>query len=131
MPRTARLRWANSEMHVGTIDEMDALLDTLHDDAVRTEPMLVSVELMPSGDSLSIGLGRDVSVLNYVAGTGDPPYFTSSGGPRGDATVHFFYMGEWSEYLLENAVPVGVARQAIRHFWATGKLDPNVAWEEV
>ncbi len=110
---------------------LDALLDEVHARATQDEPVLALVELQPSTDTLSIGLGRDVSVLNYVAGSGDPPYFTSSGGPDSEETVHYRYMGDWSEYPTKNTIPMAAARRAMRHFWLTGELDPSVAWEEV
>lgn len=127
----ARVTWDNEERLVASIGDLDALLDELHAEAVRGQPILVSVERSDNADSLSIGLGRDVSVLNYVSATGDPPYFSTCGGPLEDRTVHFMFMGDWSEFPLKNTIPLEAARRAMRHFWQTGALSPDVEWEEV
>ena len=110
----ATIRWEASEQKVGSIDEMDRLLDELH---TRGEPILAAVELKPSGDSLTIGLGREASVLNFVSGSGNPPYFTSRGSAERDDVVWFSFMGDLSEFPMHQTVPVSAARQAMRHFW--------------
>jgi len=128
-----KVTWGTSEQVIESVDALDALLEELHADALQSEPVLVTVELPHSGDSLSIGLGHHVSVLNSVSGSGDPPYLSSRGGPEDEegATVQFRYMGEWSEYPMKNVIPMDMARQAMRHFVRTGALDPAVAWEQV
>lgn len=126
-----KVSWDDAERPINSINELEALLDDIHGEAIRRRPCLASIELSPTGASLSIGLGREVSILNYVSGTGNPPYFSSSGGLSADEAVHFYFMGDWSEYPLRNTIPVEVARRAVRYFYQTGQLDPAVTWEEV
>ena len=71
--------WDQHERHLLSIHDVERLLDELHVDFSRTDPTLVTVELSESGASLAIGLGRERSVLNYISGSKDPPYFTSRG----------------------------------------------------
>lgn len=125
------ISWNNEKMRAGTIDEVEALLDLLHERFSNDEPTLVTVERASSGDSLSIGLGLDVSVMNYVRGDKNPPYYTTLGGGNVDKFVSFMFGGEWSEYPLRNAVPLSAARAAMRKFCETGELTTDVAWEEV
>ena len=76
---------------VKSLVELDSLLDRLHRDE---QPVMAVVESPANGDSLAIGLGRDVSVLNFVPGSGDPPYFTSLGADVRDEPVGLTCMGE-------------------------------------
>jgi Immunity protein Imm1 len=83
----------------------------------------------PDGAALSIGLGRDHSVLNYMSSP-YPPYFTSHDEEADtDGTVVFFYYGHWSEFPADAAVPMADAREAARRFFETGERPDNVAWQ--
>lgn len=125
-----RISWNNNEEHSESPQAVERLLDRLHA-SCRTTPTLVTVERTDNGDSLSIGLGSDKSVLNYVRGDQNPPYYTSSGGNHRDEAISFLFGGEWSEYPLRNAVPVSAAREAMALFCKTGELSKNIMWEEV
>jgi hypothetical protein len=91
----------------------------------------VTVERVDNGDSLSIGLGANVTVLNYVRGDQNPPYYTSSGGTDADETISFLFGAEWSEYPLKFAVSISTGRAAIKRFCETGQLLESVVWVEV
>jgi len=125
------ISWNEHEQRLDSPDEIDRLLDNLHKCFSSGDPTLVTVEREDTGDSLSIGLGRDMSVLNYVRGDKDPPYYTSTGGSDGDEAISFRFGGEWSEYSLRNAIPLSIARSAMRQFCETGELTKNIEWEEV
>ncbi len=89
------------------------------------------MERKDNGDSLSIGLGSDLSVLNYVRGDNNPPYYTSSGGSEEDRGISFLFGGELSQSPLRNTVPISTARAAMKRFCETGELSKDVIWEEV
>jgi len=126
-----KVQWAKRcERKVTSLTELDALLDDLHTKHQGDRAVLVTVESPESGDSLAIGVGRDLSVLNYVPGTGDPPYFTSLGNESAKGTIVFHFMGQWSEFSMRNAIPFDQARKAVRFFFETGKLSDKVKWEE-
>ena len=127
----ATVSWEETEQGVESIEDLEKLLDKLHAEAARGAPIMASVALQPSGDSLTIGLGLDVSVLNFVSGSGDPPYFTSRAGAEPDGVVCFRFMGDLSEFPMRQAVPMAAARRAVRYFWTTGVRDPEMMWEEV
>ena len=125
-----KARWAEKpEVAIGTVEELDRLLDQLQQENIPS-PVLVTVELQSSGDSLSIGLGRKESVLNFVSGSGNPPYWSSVGEHEEDEAVGFNFMGELSEIPLRHLIPLDLARQAVRDFVRTGKLSQIVKWEE-
>ena len=96
----------------------------------RDEPFLATV-VLGNGDGLAIGLGDDETVLAFVAGTGDPPYYVSR-GPRetDEPPLDFLYGGEWSEFPRRNAIPVALAREGMRTFVLEGRLPDFVGWEE-
>jgi len=122
--------WAERpEVAIGTVEELDRLLDRIQQENIPS-PVLVTVELQSSGDSLSIGLGRNESVLNFVSGSGNPPYWSSVGEHEEDEAVGFNFMGELSEIPLRHLIPLDLARQALRDFVRTGKLSQIVKWEE-
>jgi hypothetical protein len=124
------IEWSQHQQKAASIQDVERILDKLHADFAREDPQLVTVELNETGESLAIGLGRDRSVLNYMSGNKNPPYFTSIGELEADASIEFQFGGEWSEFPIRSSVPVSIARQAMRHFCATGKLSTAVQWEQ-
>ncbi len=69
-------------------------------------------------------------MLNFVPGSGDPPYFSSVGDGDGDEVMEFSFMGELSEIPVRNAIPIAVARLAMGEFIETGALSKKVQWEQ-
>jgi hypothetical protein len=93
----AKITWRsdNAGLVVTSDDELRYVLSEAGHDAAR-QPLIAEVTL-DDGESLSIGLGREVSVLSYVGASKNPPYFSSQGSPRvkdGEGVV-FFYYGHW------------------------------------
>jgi hypothetical protein len=122
------LSWAENEnVPVHTVQELDERLDALDRQARASQPLVAGLE-RPDGAALSIGLGRDRSVLNYMRSP-DPPYFTSHDEQADtDGTVVFFYYGHWSEFPADAAVPMDDAREAARRFFRTGERPDNIDW---
>ncbi|PQO47339.1 Imm1 family immunity protein [Blastopirellula marina] len=122
-----KIQWnPDSEAEAASIAELDSILDAIH--AAR-RAVMVAVGSPSNGDSLAIGLGRTVSVLNFVPGTGDPPYFSSVGADERDESVEFSFLGAPSEFPMRNAISVDSARNAMREFFETGKLSSSIEWE--
>jgi Immunity protein Imm1 len=123
------LNWAQSEVAVGSVQELDALLDRLTIEAENDRPFMVALA-REDRSSLSIGLGRDESVASYVSGSWDPPYYISRGDPGRAEPIAFHYSGEMTEFPPWSAIPVEDAREAMRHFFTTGELWPELDWAE-
>ena len=113
--------WNNHMEDVASLDDVECLLDGVHRETFRGEAQLVTVERQSGGDSLTIGLGRDISILSYIPGDNNPPYLLSVGELQGDEVMVFRFMGDWSEFPLKNGLPIAVARAAMRHA-ATGRF---------
>lgn len=122
--------WTNNEVQLMSIQELNDLLDALETQFNVLEPTLVAVELDRDGSSLAIGLGGDLSVLNYIDGSGNPPYFTSVGREQAEETLSFQFMGELSEFPMRNAIGVSKARRAMTEFVKTGSLPSCIEWEQ-
>jgi hypothetical protein len=122
--------WDQNEVAVHSVRELDALLDRLSAEAERDTPFMVTLA-REDGSTLSIGLGRPESTASYVSGTFDPPYFASRGDGAGEgAPVEFVFSGEITEFPPWSVVPTEAARQALRVFFETGELSPEIDWEE-
>lgn len=118
--------WNNRMEDVASLDDVECLLDSIHRETFLGEAPLVTVERQLGGNSLTIGLGRDVSILSYIPGDSNPPYLVSVGELQGDEVIVFRFMGDWSEFPLKNGLPIAVARAAMRYFCRTGKLSESV-----
>lgn len=124
------ISWDAHEEHVDSLDAVERRLDQLQEKFRSGEPTLVTVVRANTGDSLSIGLGAELSVLNFVRGDKNPPYFTSAGTTNADGAISFRFGDEWSEYPLRAGVSIDRARAAVRRFCETGELSEIVTWEE-
>jgi hypothetical protein len=123
------LHWAQSEVAIGSVQELDDLLDRLTVEAEHDRPFMVTLA-REDGSTLSIGLGSDESVASYVAGSWDPPYYISRGDPGRAEPIAFHYSGEVTEFAPWSAIPVAKAREAMRHFFTTGELSAALEWAE-
>ncbi len=112
--------------------QLDDLLDRIDAEARRDgRPQDVQVTVDGAG-TLGIVVGAEWSVLNHVPPDRNPPYTVSVGSDQTDDVVTFYVAGDHhSEVSRRNAISRDVARAAMRHFVATGELQPAVAWEEV
>ncbi len=129
----ASVKWENghTERSVASEAELTDLLLELNELAAR-RPFIADV-VIPSGDRLSIALGRDISVLSFRQASPDPPYFASEGlSPDSvGGFVNFDYFGSYSEFPLWQAISNAEAMVAVRQFATHQKLPGNVKWTEV
>jgi hypothetical protein len=109
--------------------ELVALLRRL---AVECPRPVVAHIVRADGDQLCIGLGRAVSILNYIPADNNPPYYEVVGEPAG-GEVCFDYAEEPTYYAARNTVPFEVALQvACRFAGSSGLPLPDlVAWERL
>ena len=127
-----KIEWDEETHEVASIAELDELLDQLSERFSSEDPRLVGVQRSETRDCLTIGIGRDISVLNFMNGTFDPPYVSSvSTDSNANGLLVFRYGGDWTEIPAKHCVPIDVAREAMRHFCRTGALSESVLWAEV
>lgn len=129
----AKVLWGDAlyERTVASEVELREALNELNDSAKR-EPFIADV-IIQSGDTLSIALGRDVSVLSFTNSSLDPPYFASKGRPPrvGDGVVEFLYHGAPTQFPAWQAVPHVVAVEVVCLFVTQGVLPAVIDWTTV
>jgi hypothetical protein len=126
----AKVVWGDalSERTVFSELELREVLSELNESAKRG-PYIADVTIR-RGDTLSVALGRDVSVLSFVSSTLDPPYFASKGrSPRaGDGFIDFLYHGAPTQFPEWQAIPYEAAVDATCLFVSQGTLPAVVDW---
>jgi len=128
----AEVSWRTTDQAT-TVQELDALLDSITDEVSPQTPQAVNV-VCTIGDCLTIVLGATTeSYLSYVSSSGNPPYFVSVGEPSAKGIFTFYVdLDHHSEALMRNVIPKAAARQAIREFVSNSTRLPScVTWEEV
>jgi hypothetical protein len=127
------ITWGDSasEAAVVSADELRGRLIELDQHAVA-RPFIVDVTI-DNGDTISIALGREVSVLNFTSASKKPPYLASEGRPPGscDGVVRFEYFGSMTEFPEWQAISSSDALEAVCSFAAAGILPDNILWSEV
>ena len=117
---------------VASVDELDALLDGLHERfASEGRQVLVLVEREGRPGSLGVGLGGAMSMLSWLdLDHGEDVVSLGGGQADGGGYVAFEYAGQASEYPRSVLVPLPVAREAVRRFAATGQRPGSVRWQQ-
>lgn len=126
---TPKLSWDEQATMVPVTSEAELMqrLDELAAQAGETPPI---VELyQPDGSSLSIGVGRERSVVVHIESVDQPDWISSGDPSRGELPVFYFH-GHHSEFPPGSAVPVEDAIEAMRRFYSTGQRPDNIAWQQ-
>jgi hypothetical protein len=128
----AKVSWHRGTFNAETEDELDAILDRVTREIDPELPQDVVVE-RSNGDALTVLLGAPQSFVNFIAASGNPPYFVSLGNPTAEGVITFYVNGDHhSEAHARHGIAVSQAREAARQFvkLRTG-LPTNVTWTEV
>ncbi len=120
-------------VEVHSIQELDRTVDDATEHA-RSEgrPNIIFVETA-NGNSLSIAVGADETVLCFSYGHNDPPYYVSQGDSNTDDPVFtaFVAMEHHTEYLRRNVIPLEIGRAGLREFLGEADLPASVSWVTV
>jgi hypothetical protein len=125
------VHWTRGDsISVTTAEELDAILQPLHTDVSRADALVVAIT-SPAGDDLTLGIGRDTTVVGWTSADGDPPHFVSRGSTEEGDDLVFFYDGHWTDFPASRGIPVEDAFEAARLFVRTGERPTNIRWDEV
>lgn len=127
VPLTIWWRAGQEPLPVQGAAELNACLADAERDV--SEPTMVELR-SPAGAWLGIGVGAPVSVATFDA-SAEGPNFGSDGDGSGEGESVFFFDGHWTEFSLEDAIPVEAAGQAAQEFLATGARPEVISWTEV
>jgi immunity protein Imm1 of predicted polymorphic toxin system len=122
------LSWDEKATEVPVRSEGE-LLARLHDIASEAgeTPPLVSLS-NPDGGALTIGLGREYSVVNYIRSVDEPDWISRGTLGRDESPVFYFH-GHYSEFTPGSAVSVDEAVEAMLRFFRTGRRPENLEWD--
>lgn len=101
-------------------------LRELHDLA-RQKPVIATLNA-PDGSCLTIGLGRDLSALNYIAAGGWPAQHVV-GNEAAEGFVDYMCFGSYSEIPAKYAVSIATAIDAAVDYFTSGKPTEKLRWE--
>ncbi len=93
-------------------------------------PCLMEFFVKASGQSLGLGVGRELTVVTYQDSL-DRPYFISQGDKGSHGTEWFCYGNERTEYLARNLAPTDQGMAALKHFVEIRTRPKNVDWERL
>ncbi len=82
----------------------------------------------PDGSCLVIGLGRELSVLNYIAPGGWPAQHVV-GDEANEGLIDYMCFGQFSEMPARYAVPLEDAIDAAVEYFSSGKLTEKLQWQ--
>jgi hypothetical protein len=112
---------------VHTVQELDALVERVIA-AGRGGTVAAMVEISVAGDSgsptLEVGLGTTKGFIHYLARDADP---WTAGGSTLTGDVLYDYMGSVQEVPAHVEVPIGVVREGLREFLASGRKPAAMA----
>jgi Immunity protein Imm1 len=107
--------------------DLEQQLLRLHED--RRQAPAIAHLCHPDGACLNIALGRQESLLNYLASGGWPARH-SVGDVAAQGVVQYAVAGEISEFPSSCLIPFEVALKAALDFYSTGELAEQVRWED-
>jgi hypothetical protein len=124
-----KVSWTNlTDDYERRISGTDTLQKLLTDIEMHLSiPAMVEFYTHDSQPALSVGFGRDLTVVTYEHSV-DPPYYISLGEHPGDGGIEFCHGNELIEYSLTNAVPFADGLQALKLFLESGDLPNNLRW---
>lgn len=120
--------WEDRRVDVGTVSQLDSLLDELTVAASTTLPIAATLHV-GDDDALVIVVGGRESHVEYYSATARPPLIGCTGPWDDDQLVAFTFGGQYSEVPRRWTVPVEEAREAMRRFFETGKRPSNINWD--
>lgn len=126
-----RIQWRESEYYeTKTLEELCNIVDRIHKEHQNKAPVLAVIEKTETGESITIGLGAQYSVINYSPANANPPYLSSVGDFENDDVLEFWYLGHLSEIPHRNCISHELAKDALQYFVKYGKLTQSIKWEE-
>ncbi|GAA4005875.1 hypothetical protein GCM10022247_29450 [Allokutzneria multivorans] len=117
---------------VGTVEEIDALIDHVRAESPAIAPILMEVHLSgdPYTQGLDVGVNGDVGVLRYSGREWFEGVYSTGAGPADGEPLQYFYMDTDTEFPPNSEIPLDDVRQAVREFLVTdGDRPANITWQ--
>ena len=123
----------NVATRASTIEELDRLIAMAAEEAQARGMLNIIFLDAPDGNELSIAVGGDETVLGFVHGHRDPPYYATRGGTADLLPVMTCYvgLGHHTEFARRHVIPYAEGLAAAHEFAVTGSLPRSVEWMTV
>lgn len=118
---------------VANRDQLEAVLEAGSDEA-RTNNILSAIILeAENGNSITMVLGGEETVLGFDYGHLDPPYYASKGESDKDEPLLtcFLTFAHHTEFPRRYVIPYADGVKAVAEFLDSGGLPTCIVWEEV
>jgi hypothetical protein len=119
-------------IHVSTMAELNRVIHIACDEArVRKMLNIISLEAV-SGNTLSLVVGGDDTVLSFIHGHQNPPYFASRGAEGVTHPIMTCYVGlvHHTEFPRKYVVPFEKGLIAAHEFAECESLPQSIDWIE-
>jgi hypothetical protein len=118
---------------VAAVEELDAILDTVHRHSDPQRPVIAFLEF-PHNCRVDIGLGAPESIVIIWPAWPQPDadtYYVTVNPARPEGTKWFWLHGAAdTEFERRHLIPLESARRVVREFFRTGARPDDVEWEE-
>ena len=122
--------WEEIVESIQSADQLLVRLRELEDTFLpsRTEHITAYVE-DKNGDTLHIGLAGDSWMITHIHPGDEYEYLYAVGDEHADGYVAFLYP-EWTEIPLKRLIPSAKAREVVREWVETGRLNESIRWTD-
>jgi Immunity protein Imm1 len=120
----------NVATRVSTADELDRMIAMAAEEAQARGKLNIIFLDAPDGNELSLVVGGDETVLGFVHGHRDPPYYATRGATADLHPVMTCYVGlaHHTEFPRRHVISYAEGLAAAREFAVTGSLPRSVEW---
>jgi hypothetical protein len=130
MVDTAVRVYGNVATRASTIEELDRLIAMAAEEAQARGMLNVIFLDAPNGNGLSLVVGGDETVLGFVHGHRDPPYYATRGDTADLYPAMTCYVGlaHHTEFPRRHVIPYAEGLAAAHEFAVTGSLPRSAEW---
>lgn len=115
------------EVMIPTEEELRRILGALQ----ASKPRFVDL-IAPSGDCLTIGIGRPLACVMHTQASGRPPYLIAIGNTEAqEGFVEFDAGGTPTQFPAYQCIPYDEMVNVAVYFFNNESLPQNVRWDEV
>ena len=112
--------------------DLEKKLIEIRDSPNYSNPILTLVD--PLGNTLTIGISKNLGFLNFIDSSGNPPYFSSVGNRSLSETneIMVFYIEgkHFTEVPKRNCIPIETLIEVTKEYIKTGNLSTVINWEK-
>jgi len=115
------------------LTHLDQLIDAAAKQAKDQGILSIICLNADNGNSLSIVVGSDETVLSFTYGHQDPPYYASKGESDIDEPIMtcYFLFEHYTEFSRKQVIHITIGLMAVHEFYQSITLPTSIEWIEV